>query len=60
MSAANDNLLAYGVKEAAVALSVGESTLWRWIKAGQLRTCKLGGRTVIRREELVRLLDEAA
>jgi len=64
MTAANDNrlcdLLAYGIPEAAAALSVGQSTVWRWIQAGQLRTIKLGGRTVIRREELLRLLDEAA
>lgn len=64
MGAANDNRLAdrlaFGVADAAAALSVGQSTVWRWIQAGQLRTIKLGGRTLIRREELVRLLDEAA
>ena len=64
MTAANDNRLgdrlAFGVADAAAALSVGQSTVWRWIQAGQLRTIKLGGRTLIRREELVRLLDEAA
>ena len=64
MSAANDNRLldrlAFGVADAAAALSVGETTVWRWIAAGRLRTVKLGGRTLIRREEIIRLLDEAA
>lgn len=62
MTAANDNRgrLAYGVQEAADALSVGKSTIWRWIHDGRLKPIKLGGRTVIRREELLRLLDDAA
>ncbi|WP_313453168.1 helix-turn-helix domain-containing protein [Brevundimonas sp.] len=60
MSAANDNKLAYGIEEAAQAISVGKSTIWRWIHDGRVKTIKLGGRTLIRREELMRLLDEAA
>lgn len=60
MSAANDNKLAYGVSEAADALSVGKSTIWRWIHEGRVKSLKLGGRTLIRREELMRLMDEAA
>lgn len=60
MTPANDNKLAYGVDEAADSLGVGRSTVWRWIQEGRLKTLKLGGRTLIRREELVRLLDEAA
>lgn len=62
MTAANDNprRLAYGVAEAATTLSVGKSTIWRWIHDGRLRTVKLGGRTLVRHEDLVRLLDEAA
>lgn len=62
MTAANDNpgRLAFGVIEAAEALSVGKSTVWRWIHDGRLKTIKLGGRTLIRRSELDRLLDEAA
>ncbi len=60
MSAANDNKLAYGVEEAASALCVGKSTVWRWIHDGRVKTIKLGGRTLIRREELLRLLDDAA
>lgn len=60
MTAANDNRLAFGVEEAAAALCVGKSTVWRWIHDGRVKTIKLGGRTLIRREELLRLLDDAA
>ncbi len=60
MSAANDNKLAYGIEEAAMAIGVGKSTIWRWVHDGRVKTIKLGGRTLIRREELMRLLDEAA
>lgn len=60
MSAANDNRLAFGVEEAAEALCVGKSTVWRWIHDGRVKTVKLGGRTLIRREELLRLLGAAA
>ena len=60
MTAANDNRLAYGVTEAAAALSVGTATVWRWVKDGKVKTLKIGCRTLIRREELVRLLDDAA
>lgn len=60
MTPANDNKLAYGIEEAARAIGVGKSTIWRWIHDGRVKTIKLGGRTLIRREELMRLLDEAA
>ena len=60
MSAANDNKLAYGIEEAAQAIGVGKSTIWRWVHDGRVKTIKLGGRTLIRREELMRLLDDAA
>lgn len=60
MTPANDNKLAFSVLEAAASIGVGKSTIWRWIHDGRLKTVKLGGRTLIRREELVRLLDEAA
>ncbi len=50
---------AYGVAQAAEALSVGKSTVWRLIKDGRIKPIQLGGRTIIRRSELDRLLDEA-
>ncbi len=52
--------LAYGVDEAAEAMSVGRSTVWRWIHDKRVRTVKLGGRTLIPREELIRLLNPEA
>lgn len=58
---ANDNLggrLAYGVEDAATAMSVGKSTVWRWIHDGKVQTKKIGGRTLIPRSELLRLLEE--
>lgn len=60
MTAANDNRLAYGVEEAAEAMSVGKSTVWRWIHDKRVRSVKLGGRTLIPREELLRLLEADA
>ncbi len=63
MSVANDNLsdrLAFGVEEAATVMSVGKSTIWRWIHGKKVRTVKLGGRTLIPREELLRLLESEA
>ena len=63
MSAANDNLadrLAFGVEEAAIVMCVGKSTIWRWIQEKRVRSVKLGGRTLIPREELLRLLEADA
>jgi excisionase family DNA binding protein len=51
--------MAFGVDQAAEAISIGSSTMWRWIHQGKIKTVKLGGRTLIRREELIRLLDDA-
>ncbi len=44
--------MAYSVKEACKNLSIGRSTLYRAIKSGQLRSIRIGARTVIRAEEL--------
>lgn len=64
MSASNDNLqgdrLAYGVPEAALAMSVSKATVWDWIRLGKVRSVKIGGRTLIPREELLRLLEPDA
>lgn len=62
MTAANDNpteRLAFGVDDAAKVMSVGKSTIWRWVHDGKLKTVKLGGRTLIPRTELLKLLDAA-
>lgn len=63
MTAANDNLadrLAFGVDEAAKVMCVGKSTVWRWIHVKRVRSVKLGGRTLIPRDELLRLLEADA
>lgn len=58
---ANDNQrIAYGVQEAAHAMSVGKSTVWRWIAEGKVQTRKLGGRTLIPHSELEKLLQQDA
>lgn len=48
--------LAYGVKDAALAMSVSEWTVWAWIREKKITAIKLGGRTVIARTELLKLL----
>jgi excisionase family DNA binding protein len=40
--------LAYGIKEAAIALGVGRTTIWRVINDGKLSAVKVGNRTLIR------------
>jgi excisionase family DNA binding protein len=52
--------LAYGVKDAARAMSVSEGTVWTWIRERKVSAVRLGGRTVIAREELLRLLSDRA
>jgi len=44
--------LAYSIKEAATALSIGRTTIWRAIKDGKLTANKLGHRTLIPTEAL--------
>ena len=51
--------LAYTVPEAAHALGISETTVWELLKTGTLRKIKLFGRTLIKREELQRVLDSA-
>ena len=56
-----DNLtstkLAYSIPEAAAAVSIGRSKLYALIAEGRLETRKIGKRTVIPAESLVRLLE---
>jgi len=44
--------LAYGIKEAAGALGIGRTTIWRAIKDGKLSAVKVGNRTLIKTEAL--------
>lgn len=39
--------LSYSIKGAAKAIGVGEATIWRRIKSGEIPTFKWGGRTLI-------------
>ena len=47
--------LAYRPKQAAAELGIGLATLYRRIKAGDIRTSKFGGATLISHDELVRV-----
>lgn len=59
MTAAPEKL-AYRMDEAAAAIGLSKPTLYRLVKAGELRTFKMGHRTLIRREELEALIDRKA
>ena len=48
--------LAYSIKEACRASSLGRTTLYAHIKSGRLKTIKVGGRTLIPVESLESLL----
>ena len=48
--------LAYSIKEACRASSLGRTTLYAHIKSGRLKTIKVGGRTLIPAESLESLL----
>lgn len=49
--------LAYGIEQAIEATSVGRSLLYEQIKAGKLKTFKIGTRTLIATEDLIAWLD---
>ena len=48
---------AFSVNEAAAALGLSASSIWKWISLGQLRAIRVGGRTLITAEELDRVLE---
>jgi excisionase family DNA binding protein len=49
--------LAYGINQAVEATSIGRSLLYEEIRAGKLKTFKVGSRTLIAAEDLSRWLD---
>jgi excisionase family DNA binding protein len=49
--------LAYTINNACIALDLGRSTLYQLIGAGPIRTIKVGRRTLITAQELLRFLD---
>lgn len=52
----NHTKLAYSIKEASKATSLGRSTIYSHIAAGRLRANRVGGRTVIPAESLHALI----
>ena len=56
-TANNENpKIAYSIREACAASSLGRSTLYNHIAAGRLRVVRVGGRTIIQAEALHALL----
>jgi excisionase family DNA binding protein len=48
--------LAYSIREACEASSLGKTTIYSLIAVGRLRTIRIGGRTIIPAESLHALL----
>jgi excisionase family DNA binding protein len=48
---------AYSVAETAAHIGVSKKTVYELLNRGELRAVRMGGRTLIRREELLRFLD---
>ena len=59
MSTQHDTKLAYSIKEAASALSLGRSRIYELLNEGKLESRKIGKRTVIPTASLHRLLEAA-
>lgn len=51
--------IAYSIREACQATSLGKTTLYAHIAANRLQVIRLGGRTLIPAESLRRLLEAA-
>jgi len=49
--------LAYSIKEACLASSLGKTTIYAHITAGHLRAVRIGGRTVIPADSLHALIN---
>lgn len=52
--------LAYSIKEACEASSLGKTSIWNHIREGRLRVIRLGGRTLIPAESLHALINGEA
>jgi excisionase family DNA binding protein len=50
----------YTVKEAAQLLKMGEATVWRMVKNGEVESIKLGKSRRIRGQDLLSLLEKGA
>ena len=49
--------LAYSVPEAAKAIGVSKNTVWTLLRVGELRSFKLGARTLIAAQDLRALVE---
>jgi excisionase family DNA binding protein len=49
---------AYGPEEAAKLLGKGIATIWRWIRSDKILVVRIGGRTLIPKQEIDRLQKE--
>jgi excisionase family DNA binding protein len=50
--------IAYSIKEACEASSLGRTTIYAHISAGRLKVTKIGGRTVVLADSLIDLLTQ--
>ena len=50
--------LTYRIKDACRVVGIGRSKLYELVAEGRLTIVKIGGRSVVRRTELQRLIDE--
>jgi len=48
----------YGPEEAAKLLVKGIATIWRWIRSDKILVVRIGGRTLIPKQEIERLQKE--
>lgn len=49
--------LSYSVEEAAKSICISKATVWKLIRIGELKTFKLGSRTLIRADVLASFID---
>ncbi|MEX0451787.1 helix-turn-helix domain-containing protein [Spiribacter sp. 218] len=60
MSKEEANQLAYGVKDAVRILGISRSLLYQEMKAGRIKSVKVGRRTLIRRVDAEAWLEQKA
>jgi excisionase family DNA binding protein len=60
MLATDTDKIAYTVPEAAKAVGVGRTTMWKNVREGTLPSFKWNGRVLIRRDDLQRAIDRAS
>jgi excisionase family DNA binding protein len=52
--------LSYGIPDAGRAIGVSRATIWRLVAAGEIKTFKLGNRTLIKADELRAFVERKA